>query len=177
MGRASNRTQLLEAAIAVAERDGLPAVTLDSVAAEAGLTKGGLLYHFPNRRALLVGVHDHLAAVWEADMLAELGAEPEAADPKDRLRAYIRVSSRAMNKAELVYLADAGDDPELTDEWKRVSDRWIGPIEETATTHPEVALACLAADGLWVHDALSGRHLPQQVRDHLVEQILALLDQ
>ncbi|MDO5082510.1 MAG: TetR family transcriptional regulator [Arachnia propionica] len=177
MARASNRTQLLEAAIRVAEREGLPAVTLESVATEAGLTKGGLLYHFPTRRALLVGVYTHLAELWHADMVAELGSQPEDADPGERLRAYIQVSSQAMSKAELVYLADAGDDPDLTEDWKRVSDRWILPIEEAAATHPGVAVACLAADGLWVHDALSGRQLPQEVRDRLVARILALLDQ
>ena len=177
MARASSRQQLLEAAIKVAEREGLPAVTLEAVAGEAGLTKHGLLYHFPTRRDLLIGVYAHLAALWEAEMVAELGAGPETASPRERLRAYIKVSSRAMSRAELVYLADAGDDPELTKEWKRVSDRWIAPIAEMASSQPGVAVACLAADGLWVHDALSGRRLPQEVRDHLVARILTLLDQ
>lgn len=176
MARANNRTRLLEAAIRVAEQEGLPAVTLDAVAAEAGLTKGGLLYHFPSRRDLLLGVYEHLASLWEADMVAELGGEPDQADLKDRLRAYIRVSSRAMSRAELVYLADAKEDPELMAPWQRVADRWIPPMTDAAD-RPLVAVTCLAADGLWVHDALSGRQLPHQVRERLVGQLLSLLDQ
>ena len=34
-------------------RDGPQALTLDAVAAEAGVSKGGLLYHFASKRELL----------------------------------------------------------------------------------------------------------------------------
>ena len=40
------RRRLLDAATAVVRRDGARALTLDAVAAEAGVSKGGLLYHF-----------------------------------------------------------------------------------------------------------------------------------
>lgn len=177
MGRVSNRRRLLEAAVRVAEDHGLQAVTLDSVAAAAGLTKAGLLYHFPGRRELLVAVYAHLAAEWEADMVAELGdVDPATASPRERLGAYIKVSSRPMSKAELVYLADARDDGELIQAWRDVADRWIPPFEEMAS-HPEAMVACLAADGLWIHDVLSGRLLPEGMRDVLVEWILGLVDQ
>ncbi len=40
----------------VLARGGASAVTLESVAAEAGLSKGGLLYHFPTKEALYAGL-------------------------------------------------------------------------------------------------------------------------
>ena len=42
----------------VLARGGASAVTLDSVAAEAGVSKGGLLYHFKNKEALYAGLLD-----------------------------------------------------------------------------------------------------------------------
>ena len=42
----SNREKILHAAMQVAIRDGVMAMTLDAVAQEAGVSKGGLLYHF-----------------------------------------------------------------------------------------------------------------------------------
>ncbi|SCE54411.1 helix-turn-helix domain-containing protein, partial [Streptomyces sp. OspMP-M43] len=51
--RTSKRTQILEAATRVVQREGVKSVTFDSVAAEAGLTKGGLLYHFASRDDLV----------------------------------------------------------------------------------------------------------------------------
>jgi AcrR family transcriptional regulator len=43
------RERILEAAYTVAERSGAAALTLDAVAAEAKVSKGGLLYHFPSK--------------------------------------------------------------------------------------------------------------------------------
>ena len=71
MPRPSRREQLLDAAIAVIRRDGARALTLDAVAAEAGVSKGGLLYHFASKRALI----DGLLARWLDDFEAEFGAE------------------------------------------------------------------------------------------------------
>ncbi|HZB75928.1 MAG TPA: TetR family transcriptional regulator, partial [Solirubrobacteraceae bacterium] len=46
MARPSRREALLDAAIRVIRRDGAQKLTLDAVAAEAGVSKGGILYHF-----------------------------------------------------------------------------------------------------------------------------------
>ncbi|MFV0286422.1 MAG: TetR family transcriptional regulator, partial [Demequina sp.] len=57
MGRVEGRTAedtkrlILEAASRVVLRDGL-AASLDAVAAEAGVSKGGLLYHYASKAAL-----------------------------------------------------------------------------------------------------------------------------
>lgn len=58
--RTSKRDRILDAAVNVINRDGVRAVTFESVAAEAKLTRGGLLYHFPSREALLRGIDEHL---------------------------------------------------------------------------------------------------------------------
>ncbi|MGH8772014.1 MAG: TetR/AcrR family transcriptional regulator [Burkholderiales bacterium] len=44
---------LLDAAEAVVMRQGIANLTLDAVAAEAGMSKGGLLHHFPNKDRLV----------------------------------------------------------------------------------------------------------------------------
>ena len=51
--RGDTRKRLLDAAAVVVRRDGAQALTLDAVAAEAGVSKGGLLYHFKTKRELL----------------------------------------------------------------------------------------------------------------------------
>ena len=45
----SSREKILDAAVQVAIRDGILAMTLDAVAREAGVSKGGLIYHFRRR--------------------------------------------------------------------------------------------------------------------------------
>lgn len=64
------RERILASMRAVLARGGASAVTLESVAAEAGLSKGGLLYHFKNKESLYAG----LLADAEADVIAQMAA-------------------------------------------------------------------------------------------------------
>lgn len=50
------RRRLLEAAGDIARDAGAASLSLDAVAARAGVSKGGLLYHFPSRHALLAAL-------------------------------------------------------------------------------------------------------------------------
>lgn len=50
---------LLDAAIRVVTRDGFAAMTLEAVAKEAGVSKGGLTHHFATKDALITAMLDH----------------------------------------------------------------------------------------------------------------------
>lgn len=52
----STRDRLLDALEKLLLTRGLAQVTLEAVAADAGVSKGGLLYHFPSKEALLAGM-------------------------------------------------------------------------------------------------------------------------
>ena len=52
---------LLDAAIRVVSRDGLGALTLDAVAKEAGVSKGGLTHHYATKDALVTAMLEHFA--------------------------------------------------------------------------------------------------------------------
>ena len=47
-------SQIIQAALSVAAEKGAGKVTLDSVAKAAGVSKGGLIYHFSSKEALSV---------------------------------------------------------------------------------------------------------------------------
>lgn len=55
----ATRARLLSAADQIAAESGAAGVSLDAVAARAGVSKGGLLYHFPTKVALLAGRIPH----------------------------------------------------------------------------------------------------------------------
>lgn len=54
--RAATRRKILAAAADIAEQAGPGNLSLDAVAAKAGVSKGGLLYHFPTKTKLLQAV-------------------------------------------------------------------------------------------------------------------------
>jgi AcrR family transcriptional regulator len=54
------REEILDATEAVIGREGVAGLTLDAVAAECDVSKGGLLHHFPSKDALVRGAHPAL---------------------------------------------------------------------------------------------------------------------
>ena len=56
----NKRNKILEAAFTVVAEQGANRLTIDAVAAESGFSKGGVLYHFQSKNALLTGMLAHL---------------------------------------------------------------------------------------------------------------------
>jgi AcrR family transcriptional regulator len=175
--RPSNRSRILDGAVRVVQRDGVTAVTFDSVAAEAELTRGGIMYHFPSREDLLVALHQHLADRWEATLLADAGRPLEELGADDRLAAYIRVSARSATRAELQLMLEAATHPEWAAPWSTVLERWAPLPTDAGKDAASMArlVTRLAADGLWMFEALAYREMPEaqrrEVAEHLVRAV------
>ena len=111
---ADPKGRILEAAARIVGQAGAAHLTMDAVAAEAGLSKGGVLYHFPSKRELLEGmlqkVLDDIAA--RTGAYRETFAEQPGAAHRARKLADSEQSAgeRAM---ALALLATAAEDPEL----------------------------------------------------------------
>src|ERR1700722_665718 len=83
----NKREVLLDAAERVAIRLGAAHLTLDAVAKEAKVGKGGLIYHFPSKKALFE------AMLARAIDIYSQGAQANQIDPSNRgdfAQAYIR---------------------------------------------------------------------------------------
>lgn len=171
--RPSNRTKILDAAVRVIHRDGLIGVTFDSVAAEAGVTRGGMMYHFPARDALVQAIHEHLAGQWEASLEAAAGKSKTAATSRERAAAYARTSARGANRAELLSALQAAESAAAAVAWDAVLEGWAPPppksVDDDAALAPFIAR--LAADGLWMYESLTGRKLAAPVRALIAERI------
>src|SRR3954452_10729508 len=102
MPRARTKDRLLDGAGVVVRRDGAQALTLDAVAEEAEVSKGGLLYHFKSKRDLVEGMIER----WLTDFEREIG-EADA----DVVRGYVK--SGAPEGSELGMLAALIADPSL----------------------------------------------------------------
>jgi AcrR family transcriptional regulator len=175
--RESNRSKILDAAARVVQREGVRSVTYESVAAEAGLTKGGLIYHFASRDELLLAIHQHLAAQWEAGMVAVAGKTAGEATPEERLAAYASNSTQSSSRAELLFLLEGSTNPEYAAPWNDVTDRWTPPVS-ALTTDPAALtrfIARLAADGLWLYDSLTDEPLDPELRRLVAERIATAL--
>ncbi|GAA1658853.1 TetR family transcriptional regulator [Citricoccus zhacaiensis] len=80
---------ILEAAAQLIGRRGT-AVPVSDIAAAAGVSKGGLLYHFPSKEQLLNGLASSLMSQFRREV-EQAAAEEDEQTPGRLTRAYIRV--------------------------------------------------------------------------------------
>lgn len=172
--RPSNRSKILNAAQGIITAQGTAAVTFEAVAEAAGVSRGGVLYHFANKTELLVALHEHLAVRWERELVDALGAAPEDAPVEDRIASYAAVSERSATGAELLLMIEASLHGEMRAPYSRVAARWV-PDANQVGEHDVVGLdrliAVLAADGLWASDLLTEVHIPERLRGALARRI------
>lgn len=69
------RTRILDAAESIVQAKGVPALTLEAAARAAGISKGGLLYHFASKEAMLSGLVARLSDSIRMDFDAVLAAQ------------------------------------------------------------------------------------------------------
>ncbi|WP_326914691.1 TetR/AcrR family transcriptional regulator [Sphingopyxis chilensis] len=163
------RRALLDGAAAIAASRGLAAMSVQTVADSAKVTKGGLFHHFPNKQALVEGLL--------ADQFEKLDAVLDdiiAADPLPYgrfTRAYVTLifdHPRAGSWATMAGMMIA--DP-------AIRARWATWIAERLTRHAdtdsgiEFELTRLAADGAWHRHLVDGGLGPQlsAIRRRLIE--------
>ncbi|ACS40524.1 TetR/AcrR family transcriptional regulator [Methylorubrum extorquens] len=145
------RRTLLDCAAALALEQGLAGVSLQAVAKATGVTKGGLLHHFPNRRALVEGVVSDLLQRTEAILDALMARDPH---PRGRFtRAYVEMTFADPVPGEgqewTALCLSMVAEPSVG----RIWGEWLaGRLERhRATDHGAVfEIVRLAADGAWL---------------------------
>ncbi|WP_294001627.1 TetR family transcriptional regulator [Sphaerotilus sp.] len=86
---AATREHLLDMAEVVFLREGVARTSLQSIAAEAGLTRGALYWHFRDKAELFNAMVERVRLPCEAATDAlEHGDQPGGADPVETLRAF-----------------------------------------------------------------------------------------
>jgi AcrR family transcriptional regulator len=148
------RASILEAAYTLAERDGLAALTLDAVAAEAGVSKGGLLYHFASKQALISGMVDGLCRAFAE--LAAAAADADAELVGRSARAYLMASAGEFSRSNR-WTALVGAlvvNPDLLDAWRAAVVAATAADAAEGVDPAAATIVRLAADGLWLAGVL-----------------------
>ena len=198
--RTETQDALLHSAKRVVARDGVMKLTLDAVAQEAGVSKGGVLYHFPTKNALVSAMMEDDIRGWHAAIERHRAAEiaagvmPEAGR---NLRAFVAATAGVSEvKADEVRELFAGED---TSHWFAAApDFRAGMIAAVAGDHtllkrfrdefeilqasfvndgldPATAtLVRLAADGLFFVDMMGFAPPTGEMRRKILRQLLDL---
>ncbi|WP_029106868.1 TetR/AcrR family transcriptional regulator [Mycobacterium sp. URHD0025] len=170
---ASSRDRILDAYEALLATEGERYATLDAVAAKAGVSKGGLLYHFPSKDRLADALCERLLTLAAADV------EEMRAAPEGPARYYIRSSHYAETPLDRALVAvsrlqQAGDSHART-VIESVSADWLTVLHQALGDLDVARAVKLIGDGLYysaLHRALGG-HLVKTDDD---DGLLAVID-
>ena len=139
------RDRILDALEALLLEGGTQGITLEAVAARAGVSKGGLLYHFPSKAKLLEAVVEaHLDAFDEA--LNRIERQREGA-PDSVLEAYLELfpQEQARRKPPAAAILSAlAENPELMEPVRRYERSLLDRMKQNASD-PAMALVTFLA--------------------------------
>jgi len=169
------RPRILDGALELLRADGGGTITLDAAAKQVGLTKPGLMYHFPTKEALMLAVVDHVGARWERMLLDRLGRPMGTASPQQRIRAYVEVALTAeLDRADFAIFFDACYRDAFTATWVRRFEPWLAlPDDLPAPVRGRLTAARLLADGYWT--AAATGVFPALARDRA--QLIAVVEE
>jgi AcrR family transcriptional regulator len=168
--------RLLNAAELVVTRDGVGNLTLTAVAKEAGVSKGGLLYHFPTKSALINAIVERLASQCEANQCQAV--ETETGEPGAFTRAYLTARAEPPDPRDepihTALLAAAGTDPQYLDPFRKRSAAWQAKIETDGIDPVDATIVKLAIDGLCLNTLL-GMPVPTgEMRREILDKLLSM---
>lgn len=172
------RDRILDAAQTVAARDGAAHVTLDAVARESGLSKGGLLYNFPTKAALIAGMVDRLIETLRPRV--EAYREESADRPCPTLRALVRAADLRGEIApgvKMAILAAAAENPALLDPVRREYARFHAAILEESADPAAAMVLWAALDGMMFQTLLGMAPYDDAGGQSMLERLDVLIDE
>jgi len=171
------RERLLDSAETVLAEHGTQGLTLAAVAAHAGVSKGGLLYHFATKDALITGLIERLIEGFDA-----LVAHYRGERPGWYTRAYIEATFAVLAEKDTdlarrrwAAVCAAATDPELRAPLARAQRRWMSEGLDEEPDPDLSQLARLAADGVWEAAELDASLLGPERLAGLRARLLALV--
>lgn len=171
----NSREVILDAAERVVAREGSRRLTIDAVVQESGFSKGGVLYNFPSKQALIEGMVARMVARTRARHDEAL-AEAEAAG-EDPVPAMVRslLEHKEMDRAvSMGLLAAISEQPDLIRPIREAIAEMRDELLARARDPQLASIVMLAADGLHFSDILGLDILPEDQRDAVEARLIAL---
>lgn len=167
------RRELISAAIELSYEKGLSALTVQAVAEKAGVTKGGLLHHFPSKQKLILEVFYSILLEIEAQLEEFMSADPVV---QGRFtRAYVRLAfSEDFNGGSSAWVTLGVSiiaEPNLRKIWfDWLKERQLANLETDNSI--DLSLVRIATDGVWFNQVDGTKQsegiIPKGLEDKLI---------
>lgn len=176
MGRRSSKESILDAAERVIKRQGMANTTIEGVAAEAGISKGGLFYHFASKKDLLMQLMDRYEKRFAGMRREIFDTLPES--PTRLLKATVLTSVRdpARKESNISSVLSLLDDVDMRQRVFEMKLRVFDEVSRDSRSPEKAILALLAMDGLWITELFGKEVIPKEILDKVVAELLRMID-
>ena len=173
MAKQSKRIALLEAAISIITEKGSDYLTLDAVAERAHVSKGGLLYHFKNKDALIQGLVEYANDKYHQNILYHYNKDE--VETGRWTRAFINATKENRDENSSVtssMLAAQGINPQLLEPLQESYQEWQQNIKNDGIESIDATIIRLAIDGLWLSEVFGLDALDESTRNQVMARLL-----
>jgi AcrR family transcriptional regulator len=173
----ATRESILQATHRLIRNKGIAHFTLDKVAREAGVSKGGLLYHFPTKESLASASNAYVIEKFEECLKQELALLAHEIEPGCWARAYIKATfalEHEMTSLSANLLLLETSEPKYLSLLQEKYIQWQRQIENDGLDPALATLVRLAADGLWFAELFDLASPKGPLRARLLETLLSL---
>ena len=149
--------------------------TLDAVAARAGVSKGGLLYHFGSKDALTAGLIERLMELTEQDVAVMRSAPGGVVDYM--IRSSVNVGSAFDRTLIAAARLAQTEDPRAGVALASIRTRWLEIVTEEVGDATLARAIVLIGDGLYYNSALMAMGVPDpaDTSDEGLDRLIALI--
>ena len=173
-----SRNAAIQAALTIISRDGPGRLTLDAIALESGISKGGVMHHFRTKQAVLKALLEHQISHFE-NFFQDYMAGPGSMQAEAHLSAEILTLRAAIGQPQsiaLALVAALAEEPGLMSIVREADAKKIASIKAEAKDPDLAVLRWAAAWGLMLTAMLGFCPLPEEERDRLFVRLLDGVD-
>ncbi len=177
MARKDLRLAGILAAEKIVTTRGIGAATYENIAREAGMSKGGLLHHFPTKQELILATFDNYVDVVRQRREEIAASLPEGRN--SRVRAIVLTTFEYLDNPQNAVNAGIGVlvHPDYRARLSMVKREVLTSLIDGGV-RPELASAIVCAlDGIWLNRGIVPRVMTDEVERQVRREILALVEQ
>ncbi len=184
--RESARAKILRAAEELTGENGAGNLSLDAVAARAGISKGGLLYHFPSKAKLLEALVESFVEKFDEELAARVGNSgkgqgPAQGAPQGNVGAAVldifveeRKCHRPPSSGVLAALAE---NPDFLAPIRKHQRALLDRIQNTARDRTQATIVFLALQGIRSQDLFAVQPLDSDELDAVTARLREMVSE
>lgn len=173
-GSNSRRQDLLVAAAAIVNHEGASKLTLDAVAQKAGVSKGGLLYHFPTKEELVKAMVREMGD----SFIQSINHSVQSNHGMKWSEAYAKATFEANdneNEMSSALLAAIFTNPQLLQSFQEGYEQIQENIMNSESDPVAATILRLAADGLWFAETFGLAPIESDLKKQVYDRLVALI--